>query len=68
MPDRTDEAEHVSLAFECRAEPAHAGLVLIDDRAFLAFACPEHESRLIAARRRLDRDRAGLGRRRRCWA
>jgi hypothetical protein len=34
---------------------------------FLAFACLEHKSRLIAARRMLDRDRAELQRRRHSW-
>ena len=57
----------VSLAFECGAEPTHAGLVLINDQVFLAFACLEHKSRLIAARRMLDRDRAELERRRHSW-
>jgi hypothetical protein len=41
--------------------------VLINDRVFLAFACREHKSRLIAPRRMLDRDRADLERRRHSW-
>ena len=53
-PDCIDEVEHVSLAFECCAELIHAGLVLITDQAFVAFACLGHESELIAARRRPD--------------
>jgi hypothetical protein len=57
----------VSLAFECRAEPTHAGLIMINDEVFLAFACPEHRSRLIAPRQMLDRDRAELERRRNSW-
>jgi hypothetical protein len=40
---------------------------LINDQVFLAFACLEHESMLIAARRMLDRDRAELERRRHGW-
>jgi hypothetical protein len=61
------KVKHVSLAFECSAEPTHAGLVLINDQVFLAFACIEHKSRLIAPRRMLDRDRAELERRRHSW-
>jgi hypothetical protein len=61
------KVKHVSLAFECRAEPTHAGLVLINDQVFLAFACGEHKSKLIAPRRILDRDRAELERRRHSW-
>jgi hypothetical protein len=61
------KVKQVSLAFECSAEPTHAGLVLISDQVFLAFACLEHESMLIAARRMLDRDRAELERRRHSW-
>jgi hypothetical protein len=60
----------VALVVECDAEPTHAGLVMLDDKVFLAFACAEHAPRLIAARRMLDRDRAELERRRhsRLWA
>lgn len=58
------KVKQVSLAFECSAEPTHAGLLLINDQVFLAFACLERESMLIAARRMLDRDRAELERRR----
>jgi hypothetical protein len=61
------KVKQVSLAFECRAEPTHAGLVLINDQVFLAFVCMEHKSRLIASRRMLDRDRAELERRRHSW-
>jgi hypothetical protein len=61
------KVKQVSLAFGCRAEPTHAGLVLISDQVFLAFACLEHKSRLIAPRRTLDRDRAELERRRHSW-
>jgi hypothetical protein len=61
------KVKQVSLAFECSAEPTHAGLVLINDQAFLAFACREHRSGLIAPRRMLDRDRAELERRRHSW-
>jgi hypothetical protein len=57
----------VSLAFECRTAPTHAGLIMLDDQAFLAFACPEHKSSLIAPRSMLDRDRAELERRRHSW-
>jgi hypothetical protein len=57
----------VSLAFECKAEPTHAGLIMIDDEVYLAYACPEHKSRLIAPRRMFDRDRAELERRRHSW-
>jgi hypothetical protein len=57
----------VSLAFECSAEPTHAGLVLINDQVFIAFACLEHRSRLIAPRRMRDRDRAELERRCHSW-
>jgi hypothetical protein len=32
------QVRQVSLAFECSAEPTHAGLVLIDAQVFLAFA------------------------------
>jgi hypothetical protein len=56
----------VSLAFECRAEPSRAGLIMIDDEV-LAFVCSEHKSTLIAPRRMLDRDRAELERRRHSW-
>jgi hypothetical protein len=56
--------KHVSLAFECNAEPTHASLVLINEQVFLVFACLEHKSRLIATRRMLDRDSAELERRR----
>jgi hypothetical protein len=61
------KVKQVSLAFECSAEPTHVGLLLINDQVFLAFACLEHKSMLIAARRRLDRDRAELERRRHSW-
>ncbi len=61
------KARTVSLAFECRAEPTHAGLITVNDEVFLAFACPEHKSSLIAARRMLGRDRAELERRRHSW-
>jgi hypothetical protein len=61
------KVRQVSLAFECSAEPTHAGLVLINDQVFLAFACLEHKSRLIAARRMLDRDHAELERHRHSW-
>jgi hypothetical protein len=61
------KVKQVSLAFECGAEPTHAGLILINDQVFLAFACLEHKSRLIGARRMLDRDRAELERRRHSW-
>jgi hypothetical protein len=57
----------VSLAFACRAEPTHASLIMIDDEVFLAFACLEHKSKLIAPHRMLDRDRAELERRRHSW-
>jgi hypothetical protein len=55
------------LAFERRAEPTPAGLIKIDAEVFLAFACAEHKSRLIALLRMLDRDRAELERRRHSW-
>jgi hypothetical protein len=45
VPDCIVEVQHVPLTFECCAELAHAGLVLIDDQVFLAFACLEHEDR-----------------------
>jgi hypothetical protein len=61
------KVKKVSLAFECSAEPTHVGLLLINDQVFLAFACLEHKSMLIAARRMLDRDRAELERRRHSW-
>jgi hypothetical protein len=67
VPDCIVEVQHVPLTFECCAELAHADLVLINAQVFLAFACLEHESGRIAARRRLDRDPAGLERRHRCW-
>jgi len=50
------KVKHMSLAFECSAEPTHAGLVLINDQVFLAFACLEHKPRLIAARRMREPD------------
>jgi hypothetical protein len=56
--------KYVSLAYACRAEPTHAGLLRLGDRVFLAFACAEHAGRLIAPRVMLDRDRTELGRRR----
>jgi DNA-binding MarR family transcriptional regulator len=40
---------------------------MINDGVFLAFACPEHKSSLIGARRMLGRDRAELERRRHSW-
>jgi hypothetical protein len=61
------KARVVSLAFECRAEPTHAGLIMINDEVYLAFACPEHRAGLIAPRRMLDRDRVELERRRHSW-
>jgi hypothetical protein len=67
MPGCIVKTRAVSLAFECREEPTHAGLVMIDDEVYLAFACSEHRARLIAPRRILDRDRVELERRRQSW-
>jgi hypothetical protein len=63
------KVKQVSPAFDCIAEPTHAGLLLINDQVFLAFTCLDHKSMLIAARLMLDLDRAELERHRRlAWA
>lgn len=52
------KVKYVSLV-SCRAGPTHAGLVLINERAYLAFACADHGRELIASRSLLPRTDAG---------